>query len=78
MTRLMMEVAGECSSERFAVTLEGGYHIEGLRESVKAVLNELTGESPLTANDLEAMENAASPPIVDEVIRVQKPYWPSL
>jgi len=78
MTRLMMEVAGEFSSGRLAVTLEGGYHVEGLRESVKAVLNELAGESPLTANDLEAMENAASPPIVDEVIRVQKPYWPSL
>jgi acetoin utilization deacetylase AcuC-like enzyme len=78
MTRLMMEMAGECSSGRLAVTLEGGYHVEGLRDSVKAVLNELSGESPLTANDLEAMERAASPPIVDEVIRVQKPYWPSL
>ncbi|MBW1896105.1 MAG: histone deacetylase, partial [Deltaproteobacteria bacterium] len=71
-------MAGECSSERLAVTLEGGYHVEGLRESVKAVLNELAGKSLLTANDLEAMANAVSPPVVDEVIQLQKTYWPTL
>ncbi|MBW1770953.1 MAG: histone deacetylase, partial [Deltaproteobacteria bacterium] len=33
MTRLMMDFAKTCASERLAITLEGGYHLEGLRES---------------------------------------------
>jgi acetoin utilization deacetylase AcuC-like enzyme len=78
MTRLMMEIASEYASERLAVTLEGGYHLEGLRESVKAVLNEMVGDSALTASDLETLAKAAPPPVVDEVIQVQRSYWPTL
>jgi acetoin utilization deacetylase AcuC-like enzyme len=78
MTRVIMELAGECSSERVAITLEGGYHLTGLRESVKAVIKELVGESILTADDLKGLEGGAVPPIVKEVIQVYEPYWPSL
>jgi acetoin utilization deacetylase AcuC-like enzyme len=78
MTRLIMELARECSSERLAITLEGGYHLTGLRESVKAVLKELVGESILTADDLEGLEKGAVPPIIQEVMQVHRPYWPSL
>jgi len=78
MTRLIMGLARECTSERLAITLEGGYHLTGLRESVKAVLKELRGESILTVNDLEGVAKGAVPPIVKEVMQVQRPYWPSL
>ena len=78
MTRLMIDIAREYASERLAITLEGGYHLTGLRDSVRAVLRELTGDSILTASDIEAFENEAAPSVVDEVIKVQKPYWPSL
>ncbi len=78
MTRLIMELARECTSERLAVTLEGGYHLTGLRESVRAVLKELVGDSILTADDLEGFAKGAAPPIVQQVIQVQRPYWPSL
>ena len=76
MTRLIMELARECSSERVAFTLEGGYHLAGLRESVKAVLKELVGESILTADDLEDLKRGAVPRIVQEVMKVQRAYWP--
>lgn len=78
MTRLMMDFAKTCSSERLAMTLEGGYHLEGLRESVRAVLKELVGDSILTAEDLKDFEKGVVPPIVQEVIQVQKDYWPIL
>lgn len=78
MTRLMMDFAKTCASERLAMTLEGGYHLEGLRESVRAVLKELVGDSILTAEDLKDFEKGAVPPIVQEVIQVQKDYWPLL
>jgi acetoin utilization deacetylase AcuC-like enzyme len=54
MTRLIMDLARECASDRLAITLEGGYHLGGLRESSKAVLKELIGESILTTDDLES------------------------
>lgn len=78
MTRVIMDLAKAYASERVAITLEGGYHLTGLKESVKAVLKELAGDSVLTPDSLEAFEKEAAPPIVDEVIQVQRPYWPSL
>jgi len=77
MTRLLMDMAEEHASGRLALTLEGGYHPVGLREGVKAVLKELSGESILTTGDLEALEKAPAPPIVNEVIQVQRLYWPT-
>ena len=78
MTRLLMELAKAHASERLAMTLEGGYHLTGLRESVRAVLKELVGDSILTTSDLEAFEKGVAPPVVEDVIRVQRAYWPSL
>ena len=78
MTRLIMELARECSSDRVAFTLEGGYHLTGLRESVRAVLKELMGESLLTPDDLESLEKAETPGIVQDVMKVQRSHWPSL
>jgi acetoin utilization deacetylase AcuC-like enzyme len=78
MTRLIMRLARECSSERVAITLEGGYHLTGLRDSVKAVLKELVGESILTADAVEGLQEGAVPPIINEVMRVHRPHWPSL
>jgi acetoin utilization deacetylase AcuC-like enzyme len=73
-----MDLARQYSSNRLAITLEGGYHLTGLRESVKAVLKELVGDSILTADNLEGLEKGVAPPIVEGVIEVQRPYWPSL
>ena len=78
LTRIIMDLAKACCSERLAITLEGGYHLEGLRESVKAVLKELAQESTLTRSDLEALEQAPPPPIVKEVVQAQEQFWPCL
>jgi acetoin utilization deacetylase AcuC-like enzyme len=78
LTRIMMDLAESYCSARLAMTLEGGYHLAGLRESTKAVLKELVHDTTLTQRDLEALEQGPAPPIVDEVRKVQKPYWPSL
>jgi acetoin utilization deacetylase AcuC-like enzyme len=76
MTHLIMELARECASERLAITLEGGYHLTGLRESAKAVLKELIGESVLTTDDLGSLEKARTPRIVKDVMKVQRSFWP--
>ncbi len=78
LTRILMDLAKTCCSERLAITLEGGYHLEGLRESAKAVIKELTHDSILTQADIESLEKGPAPPIIKEVIQAQRPYWPSL
>jgi acetoin utilization deacetylase AcuC-like enzyme len=58
------------------MTLEGGYNLTGLRDSIRAVLKELMGESILTESDLKALEQGPAPAIINEVIQVQRSYWP--
>ncbi len=78
LTRIMMDLARTCCSERLAITLEGGYHLAGLQESVKAVLKELVHESILTEGDTESFEKSPPPAIIEEVVKVQRSYWPCL
>ncbi len=78
LTHILMDLAKRHCGEKMAITLEGGYHLEGLRQSVKAVLRELAEESVLTKEDLDFLRHSAPPPIVEAVIQTQRPYWPSL
>ena len=41
MTRSLMDMADGSSGGRIVITLEGGYHVEGQRDSVKEVLREM-------------------------------------
>ncbi len=78
LTRILMDLAKAHCSGRLALTLEGGYHLAGLRESVKAVLKELAYESVLTKEDVDTFEQGNPPTIVEEVKKVQRQYWPEL
>ncbi|MBW2107538.1 MAG: histone deacetylase [Deltaproteobacteria bacterium] len=78
LTRIMMKIAETHCSGKLAFTLEGGYHLAGLRDSVSAVLLELCGQSILSPEDVAGFEAAPVPPIVEEVIAFQKQFWPEL
>ena len=78
LTRVLMNLANIHCSGKLVLTLEGGYHLTGLKESVKAVLKELSHESILTHDDLASLEASHPPPVIKEVISVQKKYWPDL
>jgi len=45
LTRSVMDIADACCDGKVVITLEGGYDLTGLSESVKAVLKELAGLS---------------------------------
>ncbi|MCX5850446.1 MAG: histone deacetylase [Deltaproteobacteria bacterium] len=68
LARVLLDIADECSKGRFAVTLEGGYHIDGQAQSVKAVLREMNDDTHASPETLEAVEQDADPAI-DRVIR---------
>jgi acetoin utilization deacetylase AcuC-like enzyme len=79
LTRSLLTTADKCCGGKVVMTLEGGYDLEALRNSVKAVLRELAG--------LQATDPAAIAAGVDDrvlayllwrVRRVHGRYWKSL
>ena len=57
LTRSLMEIAQECCQGRLVLSLEGGYHLTALSESVKAVLNEMMDRQ---CTDLKTMMTGAN------------------
>jgi acetoin utilization deacetylase AcuC-like enzyme len=79
LTRVLLNIADECSGGKFVVTLEGGYDIKGQSQSAKAVLNEMRGETCQTDKNLNRIESEAGESIdktIDSVIRQIQGLWP--
>jgi acetoin utilization deacetylase AcuC-like enzyme len=77
LARILLNLADECCGGKFAVTLEGGYHLGGLTESVKRVLNEMLGVTHVSDQKLAEMDKEAGDknPIIKRVIEQIKPIW---
>ena len=56
MTRHLLDLADECCDGKIAFVLEGGYHLEGLRDSVRVVLD------TLLADEATALSDPGEPP----------------
>ena len=79
LTRVLMEIAGASCGGKLVLALEGGYDLEGLRDSVRAVLDELderTHTDPLSAASTARERYVAS--IVQAVRRAHARSWPVL
>ena len=76
LTRLLMDVAEGCCNGKLVLVLEGGYCREALQESIRAVLNELTGQSQ---TDYQALAAQADTRKVDYVFhrcaKVHRRFW---
>ncbi|UCD84250.1 MAG: histone deacetylase [Deltaproteobacteria bacterium] len=77
LTRILMEIADECCEGRVVIALEGGYDLEGLRDSVRMVLKALRGELGDIADRTEQC-NQVTRRIIEGVSEIQKNYWKSL
>ena len=76
LTRILMEIARSNCDGKLVLTLEGGYNLQGLRDSVKAVLKELRGESAIKDRDWSSEENQRIlTPVLDKVKSIQGRYW---
>ncbi|MBU2552059.1 MAG: histone deacetylase [Proteobacteria bacterium] len=73
MTRLLKQMAEEVCHGRLAITLEGGYHIDGQAKSIGRVLDVLMGDDSAGRELAEA--EASEPRIVSQVRKVQGPFW---
>lgn len=80
-TRVLLNLAEECSGGRLVLVLEGGYHIQGLTKCVRAVLLELLGETRVTEETLFRMAagtNEKAEILIGQVRERFEPYWPVL
>lgn len=80
LTRQVRRMAEELCGGRLLLTLEGGYHVAGIAESVKqTLLGLLAGDAPGAAGDSCTEQGSVAPQtlaIVDKVKKIQSPFWP--
>ncbi len=78
MTRIVMDIADRCCGGRLVLALEGGYDLQGLTASVKAVLGELCETERVGEEELaEAEKNAeaGTEAVIARVIEQIRPLW---
>jgi acetoin utilization deacetylase AcuC-like enzyme len=79
LTRILLNLADECCDGRLVVVLEGGYNVLGLAKSVRAVLQELVGETCATEAVLAGMASRTDEACSRLIGRVRErigPFWP--
>jgi acetoin utilization deacetylase AcuC-like enzyme len=79
LTRSVLTTADRCCGGQVVMTLEGGYDLDGLRDSVKAVLRELAG---LQVTDIENITAGVDAKILAYLLwrvrRIHGRHWQSL
>jgi acetoin utilization deacetylase AcuC-like enzyme len=79
LTRCLLESAATCCSGRVALVLEGGYDVHTIGDSVKAVLDELSGATMHKVADMAATANPKKVVYaLKRVVNVQRRYWKNL
>jgi acetoin utilization deacetylase AcuC-like enzyme len=74
LTSIVRSIAAGAAGGRLLLALEGGYDLNGLRESVRTVLTRLSeGDDGLPGG-----ETSPGPPVIERVLSVQRVYWPDL
>lgn len=79
MTRVLLSLADECCDGRLVLVLEGGYNVQGLAKSVRAVLQELLGETCATEETLNRMmanTDESCSRLIGKVREKIRPFWP--
>ncbi len=81
LTQILMEIAETTAQGKLVITLEGGYSVSGQCQSVKAVLKELSQNSPLDKKELLEKEKTDYPQMEQSILQIkdiQRRYWKSL
>ncbi len=78
MAQVILDIAAACADGKLLITLEGGYNLGGLRDGVRSVIKQLTGENvadpELLGSDPDSIGKTADH-TVTRAIGIQKDYW---
>jgi acetoin utilization deacetylase AcuC-like enzyme len=72
---IAQDIARRTCRGKVLITLEGGYHPQGLREGVRSVLNTLRGQAPHPA---APVPSPASEAVIKKIRTIHRRYWKSL
>ncbi|HOC38562.1 MAG TPA: histone deacetylase [Thermodesulfobacteriota bacterium] len=75
LARVLLDTANEVCGGRLALVLEGGYSLEGLRDSVRSVLLELSGKSSISDHSPTPDPSYDLDAIIQKVKAVQGLHW---
>lgn len=78
LVRILLNIADRCCRGRLVATLEGGYHVQGLTKSVKAVLKEMLDETHCSDDQLTAYGCKASDRtnrLINQIKNKIAPFW---
>ncbi len=81
LTNIIMDMAERTCGGKIVITLEGGYDLDGLATSVKAVLRELSGNSTIDVGECERDERDGYEGISDRLDKIRdyhRRYWEKL
>ncbi|MGD9184140.1 MAG: histone deacetylase [Desulfobacterales bacterium] len=79
LTRSLLESAAACCDGRVVLVLEGGYDVDTIGDSVKAVLDELSGATKSAVAEIAATANPKKVNYaLKRVVNVQRRYWKNL
>ncbi|MDY6972021.1 MAG: histone deacetylase [Thermodesulfobacteriota bacterium] len=79
LTRSIMDMAQACCGGKVVITLEGGYDLEGLRDSIKAVLLELVDSTETRYDNMAGKADQDKlEHIVNQVHQVHGGVWKNL
>jgi acetoin utilization deacetylase AcuC-like enzyme len=81
LARIVLAFAKETCGGKVVFVLEGGYHLDGLRDSVREVLKTLRGDTPDGSRGeklRESMDHRMIDPVMKKVKDAQKPFWKNL
>jgi len=78
LAKIVLDFARQTCDGKVVFVLEGGYHLEGLRDSVREVLKTLRGEILAEGRQGEARSQADRrliDPVIKKVKEALRPYW---
>lgn len=79
LAQVLKSIAGKSAGGKLLITLEGGYHLGGLRDGTKCVIKEMMGKDStdpdITKKEIDDVFGRISNEIIEAVISVQKNYW---
>jgi acetoin utilization deacetylase AcuC-like enzyme len=81
LAKIVLEFAKETCKGKVVFVLEGGYHLDGLRDSVKEVLKTMRGDILAGGRDeniRQGVDHRMIDAIIKKVKEAQKPFWKNL
>ncbi len=78
LTAFIVDLAQSTCQGKVVLSLEGGYHLDGLRKSVEATIQQLAGDAADQGKKVDGKVLDGTGKIIEAVRKVQKDYWTCL